>query len=73
VEYTLATCPIFWDHLRELGSVGFASPDQVNEIKDIVDDVIKAILSAMDTRTRAWTERWLYQTHIPQLGVTNAP
>ena len=56
-----------------LSFVGLMGADHVDEIKCIVDDVVEAILSAMDAKTRSWVEGWLYETHIPQLGDLGAP
>lgn len=38
----------------------------VTEIKNIVDDIVEAILAAMDQDTRTWVKTWLHKTVIPR-------
>lgn len=40
-------------------------PETVTEVKEIVDEVIEAVMSAMDDETRRWVAGWLHQ---PQIG-----
>lgn len=44
--------------------------DVVSETVGIVDDVIEALLAALDGKTRAWVKSWLWEAIIPpRLGV----
>lgn len=45
----------------------FVKHQTVIEIKDIVDDIVEAILAAMDQDTRTWVKTWLHKTVIPRM------
>ena len=42
-------------------------PETVTTVKKIVDEVIEAVILAMDDETRKWVAGWLHQPQIPRL------
>ena len=49
---------------KNIASSVFIQHHTVTEIKNIVDDIVEAILAAMDQDTCTWVKTWLHQTVI---------